>query len=616
MNYFNTGMNYLTTKMQELTKENSNSEKIHKTNKISKTKESYVNMGAHLGVGKNPNYLPDVNKIPQNYPVDNIKQLKETSLYEYPDPNQATDKYFDQNLYEERSRQKLPVGRNPQEIYSLSDNWMNNDQFKFENMRPFVGGKVTGYTYDTEIAETVLDNYVGNGSQVIKKIEQAPLFRPQENVQWPLGMPTQTDFFQSRVNPSWKDNSVKLFESERVAPGLDLGYTTQGMGGYNSGMLARDKWMDKTIDELRVATNPKIEYDLIGHEGPANSFIKNRGIIGLNEKNRPDTFYIQGQDRWFTTTGAAQGERLRPVEELGIIKRNDGTTYYTGPPTMSEGPRASRAPTLYEGSKRQTLDPIIPTGSSAAGRGVQNDNMDSRMNNYIRGTTNRSTTIQPPSFNSGFSSAIGAVLAPITDVLRPTKREELSNCGKVVYLGSAKSCIPKDPIYNPADTAPTTIRETTQTNLPFYVNNQQNGIYMDYQTPGKITQRDTTSEGYMGPVGGQCNAWGNMIENPNTYQTTNMIDKTTTLYNRPALGSLGLFTGNMGAVNLRSDTNCGDPYVGAANSIIKLPGSTQTFGHMSSRYHDDIPGSAARNHDFVVQEFLNNPFTHSLTQSV
>lgn len=615
MDYFNKGLDIFNKTIKEFTSSDDIIQNKKRTNKMN-NKESYVNMGTHLGVGKSPNSLPNLNKIPQNYPVENIKQLKQTSLYEYPDPNQATDKYFDQNLYEERSRQNLPVGRNPQDIYSLSGNWMNSDQFKFDNMRPFVGSKITGYTYDSEIAETVLDNYVGNGSQTIKKIEQAPLFRPKENVQWPLGMPTQTDFFQSRINPSWKDNSVKLFESEQVAPGLGLGYTTQGMGGYNSGMLARDKWIDKTIDELRVATNPKIEYDLIGHEGPANSFIKNRGIIGLNEKNRPDTFYIQGQDRWFTTTGAAQGERLRPEEELGIIKRNDGTIYYTGPPTMSEGPMASRAPTLYQESKKQALEAITPTGSSAVGRGTQCENMNVRMNNYIRPITNRSNTIQPPTYNSGFSSAIGAVLAPIADTLRPTNREELSSCGKIVYNGAVKSYIPKDPVYNITDMAPTTIRETTQSSLPFYVNNQQTGIYMDYQTPGKITQRDTTSEGYVGAAGGQCNAWGNMIENPMTYQSTNMIDKTTTLYNRPALGSLGLFTGNIGAMTLKPDSNCGDPYIGSANSIIKLPGSTQTFGHMTSRMYDDIPGSAARNQSFVVQEFLNNPFTHSLTQSV
>ena len=51
-------------------------------------------------------------------------------------------------------------------------------------------------------AETILDNYVGNGSQIIKKIEQAPLFKPQENIQWAYGMPDMSDFYQSRHQSS------------------------------------------------------------------------------------------------------------------------------------------------------------------------------------------------------------------------------------------------------------------------------------------------------------------------------------------------------------------------------------------------------------------------------
>ena len=71
-------------------------------------------------------------------------------------------------------------------------------------------------------------------------------------------------------------------------------------------MESRDQWLPKTVDELRVATNPKLEYNLNNLEGPAQSVIKNPGLIGRVEKQLPDTFYINSQDRWLTTTG---GER-------------------------------------------------------------------------------------------------------------------------------------------------------------------------------------------------------------------------------------------------------------------------------------------------------------------
>ena len=35
------------------------------------------------------------------------------------------------------------------------------------------------YIITDNMSETVLDNLIGTGSQVIKKIEQAPLFKPE-----------------------------------------------------------------------------------------------------------------------------------------------------------------------------------------------------------------------------------------------------------------------------------------------------------------------------------------------------------------------------------------------------------------------------------------------------
>lgn len=60
-----------------------------------------------------------------------------------------------------------------------------------------------------------------------------------------------------------------------------------------------------------MATNPKLEYSLANHEGPSYSNVKNVGIEGKIEKYRPDTFYIQTQDRWLTTNGQEKGQMLQ-----------------------------------------------------------------------------------------------------------------------------------------------------------------------------------------------------------------------------------------------------------------------------------------------------------------
>ena len=209
-------------------------------------------------MGKQNNYLPNTNIPASNYPITNKTELLAT-VQEYPSHNQATDRYLDQNTYEKKSRQGVAVGDNIQQIHSLTGNYMTSNEFKHNNMVPFNGPKLKGQIYNNNNAETILDNMIGSGSQVIRKIEQAPLFKPEANMQWAYGMPNQSDFYQSRVNPGMKNNNVKPFDSIIVgAPGLDQGYSSTGSGGFNSGMESRDSWLPKTVDELRTANKPKI----------------------------------------------------------------------------------------------------------------------------------------------------------------------------------------------------------------------------------------------------------------------------------------------------------------------------------------------------------------------
>ena len=173
--------------------------------------------------------LPNTNIPPQNYPVTNVNQLTDT-VKKYPNPNAATDKYFNQNTYQTREIEGKHVGNEIQQVHSLTGNYLDTNEFKHNNMVPFSGGKVRGQIYNMNTAETRIDNMVGGGSQSIKKIEQAPLFAPQDNIQFANGTPNMSDFYQSRVNPGTKIANVKPFESQQVGPGLDRGYTNEGSG--------------------------------------------------------------------------------------------------------------------------------------------------------------------------------------------------------------------------------------------------------------------------------------------------------------------------------------------------------------------------------------------------
>lgn len=569
-------------------------------------KEPYVNMGAKAS-------LPNTDILPQNFPITNKTQLADT-VQHYPNPNVATDKYFNQNLYQQKERGGVSVGQNPQNIFSLTGDYVSADKFNHTNMNPFNGGKIKGKTYDVNITESVLDNMIGSGSQIIKKMEQAPLFKPEDNMQWAYGTPNQSDFFQSRVNPAMKNNNVKPFDSVRVGPGLDQGYGLNGSNGYNSGMEARDKWLPKTVDQLRVDTNPKLEYELTGHEGPADSFNKSAAttqMIGRVEKQRPDTFFINTQDRWLTTTGASKGETLRPIQEMGIVRRNDVPVDYMGPAGAIDV-KATTAPQNYEPAKRHEVltGGINPSG--AAGRGDHTDK-DTFLRSHTNYENHRSTVKQPDAIRSGFSGAIGAVIAPIMDIFKPTRKDETIH--NVRIYGEGASSVSKGPVYNPLESTPTTIKETTLYAPTFNINNQKEGVYVNNYTSPDLTQRDTTSCEYYTSAGGAGTGYGDMSYDA-AYKQHNNDVKSQTIHNRPNQGGTQMFNQQMHVNCNKSDYDRLDGRVNPAFSRMSaLPPSTQTYGSVHKPQYNDAAGCDRINPDLLTA-FKNNPYTHSLTGAV
>ena len=189
---------------------------------------------------------------------------------------------------------------------TLTGKVVQSDGMSHNNMTPFYSGNQIGNSLkdSDRMSQTILDNYTGSGSQMIEKQERGMLFQPEENVQNVYGNQNANDFLQSRVNPSMRMANVKPWQEEKVAPGLNLGYTSQGSKiGFNSGFEAQDQWRPKTVDELRTKTNQKETFTLDGHMGPAMRPVHNRGHHGKMIKKLPDRFYANDKDRWFTTTG-------------------------------------------------------------------------------------------------------------------------------------------------------------------------------------------------------------------------------------------------------------------------------------------------------------------------
>jgi hypothetical protein len=549
--------------------------------------------------------LPNTNLPPRNYPITNTKDLLDTTN-KYSSPNKATSTYVNQNEYEMRERNGQHVSNNIQPIYSLTGDYIDSKMFTHNNMVPFNGKKPRGQIYNNNNAETILDNYVGSGSQVVKKIEQAPLFKPQENVQWTYGMPNLSDFYQSRQNPANKNNMVKPFESIHVGPGLDQGYGTEGSLGFNSGMEARDKWMPKNVDELRVATNPKQEYNLDGLQGPAQSSIKNVGIEGKVEKYRPDTFFINTQDRWLTTTGAEKAGQLVPDYIVKPSVRNETTTYQQGTPNAVLK-TASYVPSKYEEVKKTHLEGFNVGHSISKSAPLQHECAEKCHRSHTNYENNRSVNKQPQTYGSGFTNAIGAVIAPIMDILRPSRKEEYSS--NVRIYGNVGGEVPSNYVLAKGDVPNTTVKETTIYQPNGYINSQKdNAGYLVNEQQPIANQRDTLNHDHLM---GMSSAYGNMQYDA-AYRQTNNVIKEKTIVSRTNMGNAKYFNPQMNVSISKADSDRYNNRFNAPQAIIANGPSMQTHGIINGPQYYEKPDNDRISSDLLTA-FKQNPYTHSLS---
>jgi hypothetical protein len=558
------------------------------------------------------NELPGINlPLPiKNYPVESTSD-KQKSVSQYPNPNQTTDKYYDPTNYAnvERNNSSFGVGGSVKQNYSLTGNPIDTSMFKHNNMVPFFGGKIKGATVDMNVSESTLDNMQGQGSQHIKKQEQAPLFQPQQNLQYANGVPNMSDFLQSRVNPSMRMANVKPWEEQRVAPGLNQGYTTEGSLGFNSGMEARDAWLPKTVNELRVDTNPKITFGLSGHEGPANSFIKVSPVAetqGRFEKKLPDAYYTVGPERWFTTTGLEKAQTARSIEMMPDVNRLTTSEEYYGAGAR-EG-ESSYAKGEYEQPKRPILEPNQMTHASTAGKYAATSG-DYGSQGYKVLPNNRSTTKNLVEFGA-VGGIINAVVSPLLDILRPSRKENV--VGNIRSSGNAGALVAKGTVFNPADRTKTTIREMTEGQLDCNHLNveQQNGTgYMVNVHQPVHLQRDTTNTSYSGSAGPR-NQQPQSMSYEAAYKQHNNVNKT--YPNRPHQGGTQIFNQNDNISIHRKDADRNNNRMFVPNTgPLELP-SAETHGKITGGQIYNENFNCERMNPDILTAFKNNPYTQSL----
>ena len=215
---------------------------------------------------------------------------------------------------------------------------------------------------------------------------------------------------------------------------------------------------------------------------------------------------------------------------------------------------------------------------------------------------------------SGFGGAIGAVIAPLMDLLKPTRKDETIN--NVRIYGEATTAVSKSYVYNPRDATPTTIKETTLFSPNFNINNQKESMYVNNYTNPDLTQRDTTSCEYFTAAGGSATGYGDMSYDAAYRQHNNDI-KSQTIGNRPNQGGTQIFNQQMHLSTIKNDSDRFDGRTNPAYSRLSgLPPSAQTYGAIRAPQYYDECQMCDRIQPDILTAFKNNPYTHSLTNSV
>jgi hypothetical protein len=164
-------------------------------------------------------------------------------------------------------------------------------------------------------------------------------------------------------------------------------------------------------------------------------------------------------------------------------------------------------------SKNQQLGAPQFGSASAQGKYIPTD-ADYGIKSKHAYPNNRSANKQDSYFGL-VSGSIGAVVAPLIDILRPSRKENV--IGTLRPYQNPGTNVPQSYIFNPADKLSTTIRETTETSKNHLnVNaNQNGGAYQNTAHQVANTTRNETGNFYYAGGAGA----GDGTRQPSSYES-------------------------------------------------------------------------------------------------
>lgn len=607
-----------------------NNQKSKKDNNILDSENNVKNIDGFYSGKYNNQKLPNTNIADINYPEKqklsnsdaeiNTSELSQTNKYDGSTP--YTEKYFNPSHMQYKMKDKILGKDNNQNLQnksfiSLTGERVGLDYFRHNNEQPFFGSTLKGSDGNKHY-DAILDVKTGDGTYYKKKEEIAPLFQPMQEMSFAYGMPSQTNYLQDRQKTiaSLKQNGISLNQPQTVARGLGLGATTEGHGGYNSSLFKRDLYMDKTVDELRPTSKPKsTEFMLYGHEGGAkhyNTKINDQSVIGQMNKNRPETYYENTPSRYMVAKSIYTAPTMHGIMHDKHTTRETQLAEYTGIANANEL-KANHSFETYGqtmDSKRQQLGEY-PLGIVSAGGMGGATEADYNRNGLYFETNNRSFREgNDDIYFGGVGGAMGAVVAPLMDTLRPTRKENYIGTSRPFQNPSSK--VSNSYLYDTTKKLPTTNRELYEENtFAGHINSTQtSGMgYLTNEVDAPTTLKEQTLASYFGgssvPTRIAKNSEGEL------YNVDRTLDKKPYTDYTPA-GVLPQFNNkiNMEIRNNREEIS-ENKRVANMQMRGQIP-NTQTYGintKISNNYQQNI--LLERNDGTVLSSLKNNPFAHN-----
>jgi hypothetical protein len=548
------------------------------------------------------NRLVNTQLSAKNYPIE-----KENGIDKY-----TTNVYSGLNENTKKTEQTADVKSETQNyndtFTSLTGEKKPVFELKHNNMKPYFGSNVT-QTTDAGSRDGILDLYTGTGSQHVQKKANAPFFKPEKNMQWINGMPSTTNFMQERMrgNVSSKMNNTKPWEEIQVGPGLNQGFSSEGTGGFNSGMEQRDSWKPKTVDELRVTNNPKKSFNgqmlgkHVGRRGP-------RGSLGKMEQHKPDTFFINNPDRYFTTTGVEKRGTAPTTHVFRPENRSSTTREYFGVGETAEANGIYQSGKYQKSQKIQLDAPNVGTASRANGWEENHGNYGK--SGYKSLPNSRSLTGETKSMGI-VERGFHAMMTPILDVIKPTLKENVIHHKRPNgNVSGGKNGVSNSRVWNPSDVARTTIREQTEnTEYTKHGGKAFDAAYTNTEHQAIGQQRDTTNCQYIGNSNAGSSQYKGQVYNTAYNASLNPNKQIVSKVDRFQAGNQPIFDGNQNVSNLRNRST--NPSQITPN-MPKSASSVETYGTLSGKNTREVNQTNRYDPD-LLEAFNKNPYSKSLS---